>query len=131
MVGSPEDRALAKLKRVALLYDFYGQLLTERQRQVIALYYEDNWSLGEIADALKVSRQAIFDLLRRAEKSLNRYEEKLALVKRWERERHSLTKIVAQLEVCYNDKDFERLANLIACLAVISETGGEIPNGHV
>src|SRR5690606_17932986 len=76
---------LEKLVRLALLYDFYGPLLTEKQRQFIELYYQQDWSLGEIAAHFGVSRQAVYDLLRRAEGALEEYEEKLRLVERfWE-----------------------------------------------
>lgn len=76
---------MEKLVRLALLYDFYGPLLTEKQRQFIELYYQQDWSLGEIAAHFGVSRQAVYDLLRRAEGALEEYEEKLRLVERfWE-----------------------------------------------
>ncbi|MCI8609254.1 MAG: putative DNA-binding protein [Firmicutes bacterium] len=72
-----------KIAEASLLNDFYGQLLTEKQRQVMELYHEENLSLAEIAEEFQISRQAVYDTLKKAEKSLNEYEEKLGLVKKF------------------------------------------------
>lgn len=64
------------------LYDFYGQLLTPRQQEFMDLYYREDLSLGEIAEKFEVSRQAVYDNLRRSEKLLEEYEEKLQLLAR-------------------------------------------------
>ncbi|MGB9791669.1 MAG: YlxM family DNA-binding protein [Thermacetogeniaceae bacterium] len=73
---------LDKAGRIVLLYDIYGNLLTPKQRDVIRLYYEEDLSLGEIAEELKISRQAVYDILKRSEQALERYEEKLGLLER-------------------------------------------------
>jgi len=66
-----------------LLYDFYGELLTEHQKQI----YEDSaygdLSLSEIADAYEISRQGVHDLLKRCDKQLLEYEDKLHLIERF------------------------------------------------
>ena len=64
----------------SLLYDFYGGLLTEKQREVMELYHEENYSIVEIARELKVSKQAIYDNLRKSDKILREYEAKLGLM---------------------------------------------------
>ncbi|MEN6349739.1 MAG: YlxM family DNA-binding protein [Syntrophomonas sp.] len=74
---------LEKVDRVVMLKDFYGPLLTGRQQEVIHLYYEDDWSLAEIAQSFEVSRQAVHDLLRRSEAALEEYERRLGLVERF------------------------------------------------
>ncbi|AQS59431.1 YlxM family DNA-binding protein [Desulforamulus ferrireducens] len=71
---------MKEFHRINLLYDFYGSLLTERQQKFIELYYGDDLSLGEIAEQYDVTRQAVHDTLKRAEQTLNNYEEKLGLV---------------------------------------------------
>lgn len=71
---------LEKVDRVVMLKDFYGPLLTEKQQEVLRLYYEDDWSLVEIAQSYSISRQAVYDLIRRAERSLEDYEKRLGLV---------------------------------------------------
>lgn len=69
-----------KAGRMLLLYDFYGKLLTTKQQQVMHFYYEEDFSLGEIAQELQISRQAVHDTLRRSEHALEKYEKKLGLV---------------------------------------------------
>lgn len=71
---------MEKLAQINLLYDFYGQLLTERQRKFIELYYCHDLSLGEISEQFGVSRQSVYDTLKRSEQVLYRYEEKLGMV---------------------------------------------------
>lgn len=68
-----------KIIEMSMLYDFYGQLLTAKQREILKLYYEDNYSLSEIAEEFGISRQGVHDAVKKAEKSLHEYEKKLAL----------------------------------------------------
>lgn len=65
---------------IALLLDFYGNMLTERQREIMNLYYEDNLSLSEIAGELNISKQGVSDSLKRSEKVLYDTESKLKLM---------------------------------------------------
>ena len=67
---------------ISLLCDFYGELLTPKQRQYIDLYYNDNLSLGEIGENEGISRQGVRDILVRAENALVETEEKTGLVAR-------------------------------------------------
>ena len=69
--------------QLTLLYDFYGELLTEKQKQVYELHYQNDLSLTEIGEELSISRQAVRDQLKRTEKILQDYEEKLQLVSRF------------------------------------------------
>ena len=71
---------IERVEYASMLYDFYGSLLNESQNEVMALYHEDNLSLSEIAEELGQSRQAVHYTLRKAEKTLEVYEEKLGLV---------------------------------------------------
>jgi predicted DNA-binding protein YlxM (UPF0122 family) len=82
---------LEKTLRMNYLYDFYQSLLTTKQNQYMHLYYLDDWSLGEIAEEFKVSRQAIYDNIKRTEKMFEGYEEKLNLFFKFE-ERSKLMK---------------------------------------
>ena len=65
---------------IALLLDFYGNMLTERQREIMNLYYEDNLSLSEIAEEINISKQGVSDSLKRSEKVLYDTESKLKLM---------------------------------------------------
>lgn len=71
---------LEKTTQMNLLVEFYGCLLTEKQLEYMELYYGDDYSLGEIAEEFDVSRQAVYDNIRRSAKLLENYEEKLHLV---------------------------------------------------
>jgi RNA polymerase sigma factor (sigma-70 family) len=72
---------LDKNVEICLLLDFYGKLLTDRQREIMTLYYEDNLSLTEVAEELNISKQGVSDSLKRSEKILYETEEKLQLLK--------------------------------------------------
>lgn len=72
------------IARESLLYDFYGNLLTDKKRQVMELYHEDDMSLTEIADEMGISRAAVHDSLKSAEARLEKYEEKLGLLAKYE-----------------------------------------------
>lgn len=74
-------------KRVdaGLLLSFYGNMLTDRQREMLRLYYEDDFSLSEIAALHGVSRQGAHDTIRRGTQQLNMLEERLGLRARWMR----------------------------------------------
>ncbi|SDL65984.1 hypothetical protein SAMN04487759_11127 [Kandleria vitulina] len=73
---------LEKKEHVILLMDCYKEMLTDKQKEYLELYYEEDLSLSEIADDLGVSRNAVYDNLRRALKSMERYEEKLQLLEK-------------------------------------------------
>jgi predicted DNA-binding protein YlxM (UPF0122 family) len=71
---------LEQTTEMNLLYDFYGSLLTEKQRVLLEMYYHEDWSLTEIAEHQGVSRQAVFEAIRRAQATLMELEEKLGLL---------------------------------------------------
>ena len=74
---------LSKVEYASLLYDFYGELLDENKKEIMNLYHEDNLSLAEIAEDLGQSRQGVHYTLKKAEKSLEKYEERLGLVRKY------------------------------------------------
>ena len=76
-----KEREIDNLAETSLLYDFYGALLTEKRREVMELYHEENFSIVEIAEELGVSKQAVHENLRKSEKILRSYEDKLGLMK--------------------------------------------------
>ena len=69
-----------KMVEIGLLFEQYKELLTDKQREMVSLYYEEDYSLGEISENLGVSRQGVYDTLKRSEKILREYESKLHLV---------------------------------------------------
>ena len=69
--------------KINWLLDFYGAMLTERQRSAMEMHYGDDLSLSEISETLNITRQAVHDSLKRGEKTLYSFEEKLGLLKRY------------------------------------------------
>ena len=76
----PKVMEMDEILEQALLFDFYGELLSERQKEVYQLYVFDNLSLSEIAQEVGMSRQGAHDLVRRSRAMLEEYEQKLHLV---------------------------------------------------
>ena len=68
-----------KVIRVGKLFSFYGSLLTDKQQEFVELYYYHDLSLGEIAEEKEISRQAVFDNLKRSEEALENYEDELGM----------------------------------------------------
>ncbi|WP_043933351.1 putative DNA-binding protein [Bacillus sp. EB01] len=87
---------LEKTTRMNYLYDFYQSLLTEKQQSYMSLYYLDDYSLGEIAEEYDVSRQAVYDNIKRTEAMLEEYEEKLLLLQKFQ-ERNILLAQIKEL----------------------------------
>ena len=83
---------MAKDLSISYLLDFYGQMLTDKQREVTEFYYNDDLSLAEIADHCHITRQGVRDSIKRAEAQLREYEEKLGLARRFVEIRRVLTK---------------------------------------
>ncbi len=82
-----------EMLRRALLYDFYGEMLTEHQRSVYEAVVQGDLSYSEAAELFGVSRQGVHELVKRCEESLLQYEEKLHLVDRFLKIRGSVEKI--------------------------------------
>ena len=80
-----KQTAMEKKVQLSWYLAFYGEMLTENQREIAALYFEEDFSLAEIAQQLSVSRQSIHDTVNRVEKTLTEFEEKLGLAARFER----------------------------------------------
>lgn len=78
-----------------LLFDFYGELLTDRQKELYQLYHLDDYSLGEISEQLSISRQGVYDAIKRCDKQLSHFEDKLQLVHRFVRNKDRAEQIYA------------------------------------
>lgn len=75
---------MEKIVEQGLLYDFYGELLTKHQRRIYERIVYENLSLGEIAQEEEISRQAVHDIVKRCDKALQGYEDKLQLIAKFE-----------------------------------------------
>ena len=94
--------------RSSLLYDFYGELLTKHQQEIYEEVVLNDYSLGEIAEERNISRQGV----KRCDKTLNEYEEKLHLVSRFEKTKEQVERI-CQLADENNMQDIENIARQI------------------
>lgn len=98
------------LHSMALLFDFYGQMLTTRQQELMRAYYQEDLSLGEIAGEDGVSRQAVHDLIKRSEAALHEYEAKLGFV----REHQERQERLARLEEALRKGDLTGALDLVS-----------------
>ncbi|RYL92927.1 putative DNA-binding protein [Sporolactobacillus sp. Y61] len=102
---------LEKVLRVNALYDFYQPLLTPKQQEYLDLYYLNDLSLGEIAERCQVTRQAVYDNLKRAEHALEAFEEKLGLFRKYQ-SRQSLIREL-RTEAGKMDSDDRRIVDSV------------------
>ena len=107
---------MEKILEQTLLYDFYGELLTEHQRQVYEDVVLNDFSLSEVAAARGISRQGVHDLVRRCNKTLEEYEEKLHLVEKFVAVREKVHEIHG-LTQHYEEKDLNQVMNRIETLS--------------
>lgn len=100
------DRGVAKNLEISFLLDFYGDMLTDKQRDVVELYYNDDLSLSEIAENEGITRQGVRDSIKRAEAQLLEMEERLGLAKRFREMRDGFEAIRAAAQDIqeYNDR---------------------------
>ena len=84
---------MEKIVKQGILYDFYGELLTEHQREIYEDAVFNDMSLSELAANYGISRQGVHDLLRRCDKILSEYEEKLHLVEKFRTIKDKITEI--------------------------------------
>lgn len=90
--------AMDKTLRDSLLMDFYGELLPKRQKDVIKLYYEEDFSLSEIAEEFGITRQGVHDALKKGQQSLAEYEKCLGLIQRFQDQRKKIRDLHKALE---------------------------------
>ena len=106
--------------RMALLFDFYGDTLTERQREFYDLYYNEDLSLSEIAENYGISRQGVRDVIVRAEAALTELEDKTGIIRRFHVMQDQLKGVLASVETIrsrnaqlYQDGEIEALTESI------------------
>jgi len=109
---------MGKNLNMSILMDFYGQLLTPKQLEALEFYYNDDLSLAEIADEMSISRQGVRDFIKRGEKQLEEFEEKLGLAQRFEdikRNAERINTLVDELsQSCGEKNEFNELKALVS-----------------
>ena len=103
---------MEKFVEQTLLYDFYGELLTERQQQVYESVVLEDYSLSEVAEDLGISRQGVHDMIKRCNHTLEEYESRLHLVEKFLCIRKQVQKI-KELAVVYNAGEITEISNKI------------------
>lgn len=100
---------MEKIVEQGLLYDFYGELLTEHQRRIYEDVVFNDMSLSEIAEEQGISRQGVHDLIRRCDKALMGYESRLHLIEKFEKVKQT----VVQIEATSSEENVKLLARKI------------------
>ena len=103
---------MEKFVEQTLLYDFYGELLTERQQQVYESVVLEDYSLSEVAEDLGISLQGVHDMIRRCNHTLEGYEQKLHLVEKFLCIREQVRKI-SRIAEKYHDREIEEISKEI------------------
>ena len=100
---------MEKIVEQGLLYDFYGELLTDHQRQIYEAAVYDDMSLTEIADEHGISKQGVHDLIKRCTKALQQYEDSLHMIKRFEAIKSGAEKLKNLSQKDMDDSEFRRM----------------------
>jgi predicted DNA-binding protein YlxM (UPF0122 family) len=110
---------LENIEEISILFDFYGELLPEKQREIFRLYHEDNLSLAEIATEYGITRQGIHEAVKRSTEKLRSYEVKLGLVQKFQSAESALS--IINLKIRDVRKEYSENAELCHMLEEIGE----------
>lgn len=104
---------MSKNLNISVLIDFYGDILTEKQRDVLTLYYNEDLSLSEIAEHEEISRQGVRDSIKRGEESLLELEEKLGMAQKFTAFSKLLDEINQRADNIYEESSTYNYSNVI------------------
>lgn len=102
-----------KIVRQSLLYDFYGELLTEHQKSIYQDVVMNDLSYSEIAKEYGISRQGVYDMMKRSDKILEEYEAKLRLVEKFESARDKVASINEEIHILRRENSDKALDSMI------------------
>ncbi|MEE3450554.1 MAG: YlxM family DNA-binding protein [Acutalibacteraceae bacterium] len=119
---------MEKNVRISYLFDFYGDILSEKQSRAVELYYNDDLSLGEIAEQFGISRQGVRDLLKRSETLLAQMEEKLGLASKFERMLEDIDIIREQALKMQTENELHNMSyeETVKCAKIIIDTAEKL-----
>ena len=98
---------------ISMLWQIYGKLLTEKQYSVLNEYYNNDLSLSEIAENQLITRQAVRDNIKKGEKKLFEYEEKLAFMKRTLKQEKKMEKVLSEISKIQKEYSDKKIANIL------------------
>ena len=104
---------MEKNVKISILCQLYGKLLTEKQYEILNDYYNNDLSLSEIAQNSEITRQAVRDILKKGEKKLFEYEEKLNFMKRTLNQEKKIEKVLVELTKIQNDYSDKQIASVL------------------
>ena len=99
--------------KMSMLFEFYGELLTEKQYEFIDDYYNNDLSLSEIAENNGITRQAVRDIIKKGEKKLFEYEEKLLFMKKTINQEKQIQNILLNLNKIQKDSSDKKVTNIL------------------
>lgn len=99
--------------KISILCDLYGKLLTEKQFEVLNDYYNNDYSLSEIAENNGITRQAVRDIIKKGEKKLFEYEEKLSFMKRTLNQEKKIEKVLLELNKIQKESSDKQIASIL------------------
>ena len=104
---------MEKTVQISILCQLYGKLLTEKQYEFLDDYYNNDLSLSEIAENNNITRQAVRDIIKKGEKKLFEYEEKLLFMKRTLNQEKKIEKVLVELTKIQNDYSDKQIASVL------------------
>lgn len=117
---------MEKFVEITYLYDFYESLLTDKQRELLMRYYFEDYSLGELASTYNISRQSVFDTIKKAEQKMLDYEAKLGLWSKYVKQEKILTEAKAKLNAFCKECTNKNNRQLEEVLALIEKLSSEM-----
>lgn len=104
---------MEKKVEISMLWQIYGKLLTEKQYEYIDYYYNEDLSLSEIAENDNITRQAVRDIIKKGERKLFEYEEKLLFMKKTINQEKQIQNILLHLNQIQKDSSDEQVTNIL------------------
>ena len=108
-----KEDVMKKKVKMSMLNELYGNMLTDKQRQCIDDYYNNDLSLTEIAQNNNITRQGVRDIIKKGEKKLLKYEEKLAFMNKTLKQKKKIEKILVELTKIENNYTDEQVSKIL------------------
>ncbi len=107
---------MEKKVEISMLCQIYGKLLTEKQYNIMNDYYNNDYTLSEIAENNDITRQAVRDIIKKGEKKLFEYEEKLLFMKRTLNQEEKIAQVLSELTKIQKESSDKQVAKILECI---------------